>query len=155
MTEVSVKSKDLTLADAVSEALAAHGAWKLRLRTALTLRSKVINPAEARCDKSCTFGQWLHGPSIDQEAKLGAHYQAVSQLHRKFHDCAGDVLREMFEGNGKEATALMNGEFYDRSERLTLALKSWRKAVLEEAGKASKSKKSGWHSFGKLRGAGP
>jgi hypothetical protein len=118
-----------SIADEIKNAMGAHGAWKLKLRTAISTGRSDFKPAQVRCDDGCAFGQWLHGSGIDRETKQGMPYKVVRRLHAEFHQCAGDVLAMAIADQKDKALALLEGEYTERSEKLVRALTKWRGEV--------------------------
>lgn len=110
---------------AIRDAMGAHGAWKLRLRTAVQTGRGDISAARARCDDRCDFGRWLYGPGLSAEMKAGKPYQVVRRLHAEFHAAAGEVLAAAERGDRAGADALLADAFDPRSEVLKRALMKW------------------------------
>ncbi|MBK8085729.1 MAG: CZB domain-containing protein [Devosia sp.] len=121
------------LEDAIRRAIGAHGAWKLKLKTAVTTGRSDATPQTVRKDDQCEFGRWLHGQGIDAQTRAGMPYKVVRRLHAEFHDCAGRVLQYGLDGKRVEANQLLEGEFAQRSETLVLALTKWRGEVQSAA----------------------
>ena len=117
------------LAPQIKEAIGSHGAWKLKLKTAITVGYSDLTPNEVRCDDKCAFGRWLQSPDIDTEIRMGTPYRVISRLHSEFHKCAGDVLEFATTGRGVEATQLLEGAFTQQSEKLVRGLQKWRGEV--------------------------
>jgi hypothetical protein len=111
---------------AVRAAIGAHGAWKLKLKTAVNTGRSEATPATVGRDDQCEFGKWLHGQGIDEETRAGMPYQVVRRLHAEFHQCAGRVLALGLDGKRVEAGNLLEGEYTARSEKLVTALAKWR-----------------------------
>ncbi len=120
-----------TMLDAIKKAMGAHGAWKLKLRTAINVGRSEITPAKAACDDQCEFGKWLYGSTIDRETRSGMPYQVVRRLHAEFHGCAGKVLSLALSQRKTEAAALLEGEFTERSAKLVRALTKWRGEIAD------------------------
>jgi hypothetical protein len=110
----------------VRAAIGAHGAWKLKLKTAITTGIFPTDPAKAGCDDQCDFGRWLYSANLDEPTRSGKPYQVVKRLHAEFHICAGRVLALALSGKAAEATALFEGEYDERSATLVRALTKWR-----------------------------
>ncbi len=108
------------------DALGAHGVWKLKLRTAVNTGKSDTDPATAARDDCCAFGQWLFGPTIDDETRQSKPYEVITRLHREFHVTAGRVLDLAVKGNRDKANELLNSEFSKRSTKLTMAIAKWR-----------------------------
>lgn len=116
---------DHGMREAIRDAMGAHGAWKLRLKTAVVTGRGDITAEQARCDDRCAFGRWLHGPGLDAGLKRSTPYQVVRRLHAEFHDCAGAVLGAAEQGDSATAEAILAGDFEARSEALKRALTKW------------------------------
>jgi hypothetical protein len=110
----------------VSSALCEYTMWKLRLQVALETGSYNVVASMTRCDRSCEFGQWLHGSEIDAETKAGMPYKVVRRLHAECHEAASRVLIQARADNMDRAQALLAGEFSERSDKFVRALMKWR-----------------------------
>lgn len=122
-------SKQVTL-EQINAAIGAHGAWKLRLRSAIRTRAADITLAMASCDNKCAFGQWLYGTEIDAATRTSVPYGVIRRLHADFHRTAGSVLSLVERGKPAEAEAQMNSEFVERSDKLVRALSKWKGELL-------------------------
>lgn len=123
----AVSQNELT--SQINDAIGAHGMWKMRLRTAIKTNRADISSHDAGCDDRCAFGQWLHGPTIDQKVRTGVPFGVVKRLHQDFHRSAGSVLRSVEQGNVAAAEVTLSGEFNERSEKLVRALTKWKREV--------------------------
>jgi hypothetical protein len=112
--------------DEIKKAIGAHGTWKLKLRTAISLGRSDAEPTQVQCDNLCDFGKWLYGPTIDEVTRAGMPYQVVKRLHAEFHECAAKVLKLALDGQKDAAEALMVSEYNERSDKLIRALTKWR-----------------------------
>lgn len=110
----------------ITNAIGAHGAWKMRLRTAISLGTSEMQPGHVRCDDRCDFGKWIHGSSIDVQTRAGKPYEVVTRLHREFHHTAANVLEHALNKNKAQAEHIMQNEFTERSEKLVRALTKWK-----------------------------
>ncbi|MCA1197674.1 CZB domain-containing protein [Sphingomonas sp. R647] len=110
----------------VQAAIGAHGAWKLKLSTAVSTGRSDDEPASVCRDDLCRFGAWLHGPDIAPSIRQGKPYQVVRRLHAEFHQCAGEVLDRVKRGDQAGASALLAGDYTDRSATLIRALTKWK-----------------------------
>lgn len=117
------------LSQQITDAIGAHGMWKMRLRTAITTGQSDITPAVAGCSDQCAFGKWLEGRELSADIRAGVPYQVVRRLHADFHRSAGSVLAHALAGRPQQASAAMNGEFTERSEKLVRALAKWKGEV--------------------------
>ncbi len=45
----------------IQKAIAAHTAWKARLRTAISTGTFEVEHSAVRADNRCDFGKWLYG----------------------------------------------------------------------------------------------
>ena len=116
---------DPLLARALRDAIGKHGAWKLKLKTSVTLGKAIIPAAEAMRDDCCDFGRWLHAP--EQKANYGqtVQYRVITRLHREFHQCAGSIMQQVESGNAAKAAQLIDAEFTPQSEHLVRGLNKW------------------------------
>lgn len=122
------------LIDQINDAIGAHGAWKMRLRTAMLTGKSDITPQVAGCDDACAFGKWLKHGTIAPAVKADVPYRVVTRLHAEFHRAAGSVLTHALSGRTGEAGQLMDGEFTERSEKLVKALNKWKRELLGSTG---------------------
>lgn len=118
-----------TIDTEIKEAIRAHGAWKMRLRSAVQTQERDL-PVDAICsDSACRFGKWLS--EIAGKHTGDAHYETVRVLHKEFHHHAGDIAKMIRDGQDDRArTALADsGQFLAKSSELTRALSSWRRSL--------------------------
>ncbi|PWE54259.1 hypothetical protein DEM27_21385 [Metarhizobium album] len=114
----------------ITAGIGAHGTWKMKLKTAITTASSDFKPSVVRCDDQCALGKWLHGSKIDAQTKLGMPYKVNKRVHAEFHECAARVLELALAGKAKDAQALLDGEFKERSEKVVRALNKWKGELL-------------------------
>lgn len=114
------------VSEQVRAAIGAHGAWKLKLKAAITTGHFPTDPAKVSCDDQCEFGRWLYSANLDEHTRGGKPYQVVKRLHSEFHDCAGRVLALAISGRSAQASALFETEYDQRSSTLVRALTKWR-----------------------------
>lgn len=114
----------------LNDAIGAHGAWKLKLRVAMSTGASEIDPDKACKEDRCPFGRWIHGDEIDAVTKQGKPYQVVRRLHAEFHQTAANVLRHAISARRSEAEQIFATEFADRSDRLVRALAKWKGELL-------------------------
>lgn len=110
----------------IKAGIGAHGAWKMKLKTAITTGRTELKPDVVRCDDQCALGKWLHGSSIDTQTRLGMPYKVNKRVHAEFHECAARVVEFILNGERDKATTLLEGEFTERSEKVVRALNKWR-----------------------------
>ena len=124
--------KDTGIREQIQLALAAHAAWKERLRGAIEAGSGETAADEARRDDQCAFGKWIYGPTIPPAVKRSADYQKCLMLHRRFHSAAGNVLSNALGGKKDEANRAMapGGEFAKASAALTSGLMAWHRGLM-------------------------
>jgi hypothetical protein len=117
----------------IDNALAAHGAWKSRLKTAIDTGKLEASPATIGADNKCAFGTWLYGNTLTSQEKASPQYLEIKQLHAQFHQLAGRVAQLALAGKKAEAEALMSqsGEYTAVSGKLTMALIQWKKQKLQ------------------------
>lgn len=114
----------------ITAGIGAHGAWKMKLKTAITTGSSEFKPNVVRCDDQCALGKWLHGSKIDPQTKLGMPYKVNKRVHAEFHECAARVLALALAGKAQDAQLLLEGEFRERSDKVVRALTKWKGELL-------------------------
>lgn len=111
------------------QAIEAHRQWKIRLRQAISERTRL--DAETICrDDRCPLGQWLHGAG---GRRWGSQPRFVALLdkHAEFHSVAGGVARQINSGALAEAERLIGsgsrfaGVSTEVSTLLTQAKRGW------------------------------
>lgn len=125
MTTLSDK---MSLSNEITDAIGAHGIWKMRLRTAVQMDDRSLDVAQICRDDACRFGQWLG--ALPAETRQQPQVREVALLHRAFHKAAGDVASLITAGQHDEAEASMqSGAFSDISGKLSLSLMQWKRAI--------------------------
>lgn len=114
----------------INNAIGAHGAWKLKLRLAMSSGTSEIDPDRACVDNKCPFGKWIYGDTIDATTRAGKPYQVVRRLHAEFHESAANTLRYAINDRKSKAEQLFEGEFAERSDKLVRALAKWKGELL-------------------------
>lgn len=114
----------------IKSAVAAHGQWKQKLRTAINTGECESTPDRVKQDDNCAFGKWLHY-RIDASEKNSAHYANVISIHAEFHKVAGHVLSLALKGEKDQANDLISlgGQFSKLSSRLTQEMKAWQESL--------------------------
>ena len=121
----------MSLHDEISAAIAAHGMWKTRLRSAIALGKSDFSPSDAGQDNRCAFGKWIHGIT-DPKVVNTPEYRNCRSLHRDFHGLAGRVLALATSGKKADAEREMaaGGEYATVSGKLTRAMMEWSQKTL-------------------------
>jgi chemoreceptor zinc-binding protein len=116
----------------IDKAIAAHGNWKLRLRSAIDTKSIDVPVEKIRTDNQCPFGEWLYGAALTANDKSSPHYRAVRELHAAFHQSAATVVELVMSGKQADAERMVGrgGDFLELSMKLTLALMEWKKTCV-------------------------
>jgi methyl-accepting chemotaxis protein len=87
------------------QAVEAHRAWKVKLRSAIAGQQKL--DAETLCrDDRCPLGQWLHGAGGSRWGHHPAFVRLVGQ-HAEFHREAGAVAKAVNQGAYGQAERLI------------------------------------------------
>lgn len=110
----------------IKKAAGAHGAWKLKLSTAVSMGTTKLDPKTVKCDDLCDFGKWLHGSTIDNDMKFSMPYKVIKRLHAEFHVCASEVLEHVLQGDVTSASNQFKGEYTEKSGKLMRALSKWK-----------------------------
>lgn len=122
----------MALREEIDQAISAHSLWKQRLKSAIQTGQADISVENTARDDFCPFGQWLHGPTIAEEAKVMAGYQEVRLLHARFHRQAADILDLALRGKREEAAAQIGitAEYCRLSAQLVQAMLKWQKDAM-------------------------
>lgn len=111
----------------LSNAIGAHGAWKMRLRVA-AMNGDTSEVMERAGDcHACDFGRWLDGLSADLRTKPEA--RETIGLHEAFHKSAGRVAQMIAQGKKDAALSMLDGEFNEASSALKTAVAKWKLAA--------------------------
>lgn len=114
----------------ITEAIGAHGAWKMKLRVAVN--SGVLpKPAAAIArDDDCPLGKWLSRVKSEPEMRNSAAFDAVCRCHAEFHAMAGKIARQIEQGDRAGAIALLDDHMFHQSSRaLAYAMTRWRREL--------------------------
>ncbi len=116
----------ISLTEMIGTAIEAHGAWSAHLREAVQTGKSRRSGDQAACHKSCAFGTWLESPETRARYAQTPAYQVIHRLHRQFHAVAGDITDLINAGDLAQASALIEGDMAQTSERLVRGLMKWR-----------------------------
>jgi ArsR family transcriptional regulator len=110
----------------LSLAIAAHAAWKTRLRHAIELGRSEIDPASAAREDRCELGQWLCDGLAAPDSR-SSHYARVRAVHADLHHEVGRILALALDGDTVDARALLvpGSTFQQLSTALVAALVAW------------------------------
>jgi len=109
------------------DAIAAHGAWKTKLRTLINGQGEVDARALGS-DSACALGQWLHGEGARHATEPA--FGAVKTAHQRFHQLAGEVATKAKAGQKAAAVAILDGPDYTKASLAVVqGLMTLRKAV--------------------------
>jgi methyl-accepting chemotaxis protein len=95
----------MQLDEQIRSAIAAHGMWKSRLRTAIDTGKADVTVEQARSDHQCAFGKWIY--AVDMQLQSSAEYRRCRELHQRFHAEAAGVLQLALAGKKQDAVAAM------------------------------------------------
>lgn len=115
----------------VNNAIAAHGAWTARLRTAIDTGKLDVPISTIRADNQCQFGKWLHNEHCWGERSRTETYAKVTTLHAKFHEEAARVAQLATSQQKQAAEQAMSatGEYARLSTTLSDELTRWASSV--------------------------
>lgn len=109
------------------EAIAAHGAWKMKLSAYLKKPDGSIKAADIQVDNKCILGQWIHGDGAKHKAL--PEYEVLKKEHARFHKAAAEVVKKADSGQSTaEETALgAKSEFGAASVAVVTAIMAMKK----------------------------
>jgi hypothetical protein len=113
----------------VKNAVGDHGAWKRKLKNAVTTGKIDVEISSIKTDRQCNFGKWLYGSTLTDKQRKSAHYQNVQKLHAVFHETAAKVAQLAISGEKDHAMSMLDvkGEFTVASAELTTSMMAWLK----------------------------
>jgi hypothetical protein len=104
-------------------AIEAHVRWKIRLEAYINgTATEVLDPAVVCRDDQCALGKWIHGAG---GVRFGAHpkFPDLRKVHAQFHVCAGEVIRQVDNGETEKARDLLfRGDYAKYSQRVKAEL---------------------------------
>jgi methyl-accepting chemotaxis protein len=89
----------------VGDAVAAHLAWRRKLRAAIADRT-IVDSVKLSRDDCCALGKWLHEPDQSQYSRLKSH-ASCKQVHAQFHSAAGQVAEAINQRMYTEAAHML------------------------------------------------
>lgn len=121
----------MSLEEEIAKAIRDHERWKVNLGALIESGTVSADAFDVGKDNICTFGRWLYGSTIPNDARYDPNYIIVHFLHSKFHECAAKVVHLASEGKRAQAGALMasDGEYAKISGQLTATMLEWMKSV--------------------------
>ncbi|HMV31036.1 MAG TPA: CZB domain-containing protein [Gemmatimonadales bacterium] len=113
----------------LQQAIAAHGMWKSRLKTALAQGATDQDVNVVRVDDACAFGKWLK--NCDASLKRAPFHDAVRLLHAEFHRRSAEVLTLVTSGKKADAERLLGpkGAWTEASVALTAKMMEWQRTL--------------------------
>ena len=113
----------------ISDAIAAHGDWKRKLRLSIEGIGDPLDKKTVSSDCNCAFGKFLHSDMVSAETRASKPYEVITRLHREFHKLAGDIVDLVDQGKTDEVNDLLAGAYHEKSMKLVMALKKWDKEL--------------------------
>lgn len=110
----------------ISQAMVSHLAWTEAFQIAIEEKCITEKVAFSGYDDFCSFGRWLY--SLEDEVKHRDTYRLVKDLHYRFHDQAGEIVRLMKAADFAGALTHLMGDYATTSGKLLLALQDWQDA---------------------------
>jgi hypothetical protein len=113
----------------IDQALAAHEAWKLRLKSAVASGASDFTVAQVQVDNACEFGKWFY--DLEGDVRSMDECQVIQKLHAEFHSEAARILDLALKGNKQEAEALLGAgsKYSSISGQLAMALTRWKREL--------------------------
>ena len=101
-----------------NHAISVHLAWKLALRHAVSTRvAGNLEPEELGRTDRCELGLWLASPAACFEG-----IAELNEIHRRFHESAGRLVRAIRCGDPAAAIAREEADMEDLSASLVVRL---------------------------------
>lgn len=112
------------------QAIAAHSAWKGKLREYLAKKDGSLSSGEVSADNKCVLGQWIHGEGT-RYSKL-PEYSTLKKEHARFHKAAADVVLKAESGQlvTEEVALGSRSDFATTSSAVVMAIAAMKKQAL-------------------------
>lgn len=129
LAETAGTNRPPSIPQQITNAVAAHGAWKFRLAAAVANGTHDHNVATVAKDDQCAFGSWLRD-SVAEPGQEELHATSKT-LHGAFHREAANVLRKVDARDlgGAWADMSAGGSFFEASRALTETMIGWRRSI--------------------------
>jgi hemerythrin-like metal-binding protein len=99
-----------------------HEIYALRLQLFIDGVGDCRRDADAvRDDTACELGKWIHVAAVHQLGDT-PRYRTLREVHRRFHECAGDMVGTFNTGNTDAARRIAASEFIAASAAVLAAL---------------------------------
>lgn len=120
-------SRATELAMNITNAIVAHGKWKVRLKDAANSGRSEFSVDKVRVDDGCDFGKWFY--SLPPEQIASAEAVKIKEMHADFHKEAARILELALNGHLNAAKkAIKPGSYYGKiSSSLVSILADWKK----------------------------
>jgi len=104
------------------EAIAAHSAWKAKLKAYLQKPDKSLDAKRVGLDDQCKLGQWLHGEATKFSAI--AEFRELKSQHANFHQAAADLIKRADAGEkvAEQAALGANSPFSKLSSQVVQSI---------------------------------
>lgn len=89
------------------QAIAAHSAWKSKLKAYFKNPDGSLKAADVEVDNKCALGQWIHGEGA--RFSSCAAYGTLKKEHDRFHKVAGALVRRADSGQSVAEDVALGG----------------------------------------------
>lgn len=98
-------------------AISAHLEWKMKLTKYLSNPDGSLDHKVVCLDNKCKLGAWLHGDGAHFE-NSSQNFKALKSSHADFHRSAGEIIKQIDQGNKKVAEISMapQGDYFEASQ---------------------------------------
>lgn len=98
-------------------AISAHLEWKMKLMKYLGNPDGSLDHQVVCLDNKCKLGAWLHGDGA-HFANSSQNFAALKASHANFHRSAGEIIKQIDQGNKKIAEISMapHGDYFEASQ---------------------------------------
>lgn len=111
----------------LDDAIRAHVTWKIRLQSYLAGHGEKLDSNKVAQDCNCDLGKWIYGDGQRHAATI--EYRTLKTDHAAFHQTAARVISASDRGDKVGASALLNGEFAERSTKVVLAINALKRVA--------------------------
>lgn len=113
----------------LGKAVAAHSAWKVKLRNA-ALNHEHLDDKTIMRDDACALGKWVYGEGGHQHGRKPS-FETLKDKHRVFHRCAGQVAEVVNSGQADRAQRMLGHgtPFAEATQEVMSAIQALRREI--------------------------
>lgn len=116
--QLNIKIRPLAQNFDFDSAITAHLEWKMKLTKYLGNPDGTLDHQVVCLDNKCKLGSWLYGEGSQFSTQANS-FESLKQSHAFFHKSAGEIIKNIDNGNKKLAEISMapSGDYFEASQK--------------------------------------